>query len=63
MKLIDNVPRSDRKPWRVHLTSVRETWVVAMMQRMCVDMPLLIDSLLMARDHALDERRSEARND
>lgn len=50
-------------PWRLFLAMVREAWIVAMAQRFCVDMPLLIDSLPNEVLRAALTGRSEARDD
>jgi hypothetical protein len=54
---------TDRAQWRLRFAMVREAWIVAMAQRFCVDMPLLLDSLPNEVIHASLTARNEARHD
>ncbi len=52
-----------RVPWRDCVEMVLQAWIVAMAQRACVDMPLLIDSVPNEVLRAALTGRSEARDD
>ncbi len=48
---------------RTRLAMARDAWVIALAQRLCVDMPLLIDSLPSVPARAPLNGRDEVRHD
>jgi hypothetical protein len=50
-------------PDRARLAMARDAWVIALAQRLCVDLPLLIDSLPSEPARAPLDGRDEVRHD